>query len=312
MSDKKRLYTNFDFMGKRKLWMAISCTFVIISIISFVTRGLNLGIDFTGGTQVEVGYSKSVKLDGVRTVLSTSQFKDAVVQYFGSAKDVLIRVAPRKDMNSATISNQIINLLKSKGQKVEVRRVEFVGPQVGGDLVEDGGLSMIYTLFGILVYVALRFQMRFSLGAIVATIHDTVVTFGFFSLTGMEFDLTVLAAILAVIGYSLNDTIVVFDRIRENFHKLRKAVPVEVLNVSINQTLSRTLMTSGLTLMVVVVLFFYGGEIIHGFATALIVGIVVGTYSSIYIASPITLALGVSRKDLLPVEKEGAAVDNRP
>ena len=312
MSNGKKVYTNFDFMGKRKLWMGISVAFIIVSIGSFIINGLNLGIDFTGGTQIELGYKENVQLDGIRTALATSQFGDAIVQYFGSAKDVLIRIAPREDMNSAAISNEVIRLLRSTGQDVEVRRVEFVGPQVGDDLVQDGGLAMLYTLIGILIYVALRFQMRFSVGAIVATIHDTVATFGFFSLTHMEFDLTVLAAILAVIGYSLNDTIVVFDRIRENFHKMRKATPIEVLNVSINQTLSRTLMTSGLTLMVVVVLFFFGGEIIHGFSTALIVGIVVGTYSSIYIASPITLALGVSRKDLLPVEKEGAAVDNRP
>ena len=236
------------------------------------------------------------------------------MQYFGSTRDVLIRIAPREDLklNSADISNEIIRLLEVAGQKVQVRRVEFVGPQVGDDLAQDGGLAMIYALFGILVYVAMRFQMRFSLGAIAALIHDVTITFGFFSVTQMEFDLTVLAAILAVIGYSLNDTIVVYDRIRENFHKMRKATPVEVVNASVNQTLSRTLMTSGTTMMVLVALFIFGGEIIHDFATALIVGIFVGTYSSIYIASPITLALGVSRKDLLPVEKEGAAADNRP
>lgn len=301
-------------MGKRKLWFAISGAFILISIISLFTRGLSLGIDFTGGTLVELGYQQDVKLDGVRTALQSSQFKDAIVQYFGSTRDVLIRIAPREDlqMNSADISNEIIRLLEDAGQKVQVRRVEFVGPQVGEDLTQDGGLAMIYALFGILVYVALRFQMRFSLGAIAALIHDVTITFGFFSVSQMEFDLTVLAAILAVIGYSLNDTIVVFDRIRENFHKMRKATPVAVVNASVNQTLSRTLMTSGTTMLVLISLFVFGGEIIHDFATALIVGIIVGTYSSIYIASPITLALGVSRRDLLPVEKEGTAVDNRP
>ena len=311
---KTSKYTNFDFMGKRKLWFAISITLIVISIISLFTRGLSLGIDFTGGTLVELGYKQDVKLDGVRTALQSSQFKDAIVQYFGSTKDVLIRIAPRKDlkMKSADISNEIIRLLEDAGQKVQVRRVAFVGPQVGKDLTQDGGLAMIYALFGILVYVALRFQMRFSLGAIAALIHDVTITFGFFSISQMEFDLTVLAAILAIIGYSLNDTIVVFDRIRENFHKLRKATPVEVVNVSVNQTLSRTLMTSGTTMLVLIALFTFGGEIIHDFATALIVGIFVGTYSSIYIASPITLALGVSRRDLLQVEKEGSAVDDRP
>jgi len=306
--------TNFDFMGKRKLWFVISTTLIMISIVSFFIRGLSLGIDFTGGTLVELGYQQDVQLEGVRTALISSEFKDATVQYFGSTRDVLIRIAPREDlnMNSADISNEIIRLLEDAGQKVQVRRVEFVGPQVGDDLAQDGGLAMIYALFGILVYVALRFQMRFSLGAIAALIHDVTITFGFFSVTQMEFDLTVLAAILAVIGYSLNDTIVVYDRIRENFHKMRKATPVEVVNASVNQTLSRTLMTSGTTMLVLIALFIFGGEIIHDFATALIVGIFVGTYSSIYIASPITLALGVSRKDLLPVEKEGAAADNRP
>ena len=311
---KTRKYTNFDFMGKRKLWFAISITLIIISIVSLFTRGLSLGIDFTGGTLVELGYQQDVELEGVRTALQSSQFKDAIVQYFGSTKDVLIRIAPRKDlkMNSADISNEIIRLLEDAGQKVQVRRVEFVGPQVGEDLTTDGGLAMIYALFGILVYVALRFQMRFSLGAIAALIHDVTITFGFFSVSQMEFDLTVLAAILAIIGYSLNDTIVVFDRIRENFHKIRKATPIDVVNISVNQTLSRTLMTSGTTMLVLLALFTFGGEIIHDFATALIVGIFVGTYSSIYIASPITLALGVSRKDLLQVEKEGATVDDRP
>ena len=311
---KNRKYPNFDFMGKRPLWFAISGTLIVISIVSLFSRGLSLGIDFTGGTLVELGYQQNVELDGVRSALKTSQFKDAIVQYFGSTRDVLIRIAPRKDlkMKSDEISNAIIRLLKDAGQKANVRRVEFVGPQVGKDLTTDGGLAMIYALFGILIYVALRFQMRFSLGAIGALIHDVTITFGFFSVTQMEFDLTVLAAILAVIGYSLNDTIVVYDRIRENFHKMRKATPVDVVNASVNQTLSRTLMTSGTTLLVLIALFFLGGEIIHDFATALIVGIFVGTYSSIYIASPITLALGISRRDLLPVEKEGAAVDKRP
>lgn len=309
---KDKRYTNFDFMGKRKLWFAISCTLLIISVVSLFTKGLNLGIDFTGGTIVELGYKQEVKLEGIRSALQNSEFKDAIVQYFGSAKDVLIRIAPREDMNSSEISNEIIRVLKGAGHSVQVRRVEFVGPQVGNDLTEDGGLAMVYALFGILVYVALRFQMRFSVGAIAALIHDVTITFGFFSVTQMEFDLTVLAAILAIIGYSLNDTIVVYDRIRENFHRMRKQTPIEVINVSINQTLSRTLMTSGTTQMVLIALFLFGGEIIHDFATALIVGIVVGTYSSIYIASPITLALGVSRKDLLPVEKESSAVDNRP
>lgn len=305
-------FGKIDFMGKRKYALVFSAALVIASIIAMVVDGLNFGIDFTGGTLVELGYQQSIPLENVRGALANSQFNDAVVQYFGSTTDVLIRIAPREGMNSADISNELIRLLQAAGQTVDMRRVEFVGPQVGEDLTEDGGLAVLYALIGILIYVALRFQMRFSLGAIAALIHDVTITTGFFAITQIDFDLTVLAAILAVIGYSLNDTIVVFDRIRENFRRMRKTAPVDVINTSLNQTLSRTLMTSGTTLMVLAALFFFGGEIIHSFSTALIVGIVIGTYSSIYVASPVTLALGVTKQDLMPVEKEGAAVDNRP
>lgn len=301
-----------DFMGKRKLAVVFSSVLVIVSIASLLMNGLNLGIDFTGGTLIELGYQESVQLDSVRNTLANSQFSDAVVQFFGSDRDVLIRIAPKEGMNDEAISNELIQLLRDAGQTVEMRRVEFVGPQVGDELREDGGLAMLYALIGILIYVALRFQMRFSLGAIAALVHDVIITMGFFSITQMNFDLTVLAAILAVIGYSLNDTIVVFDRIRENFHRMRKVAPTNVINTSLYQTLSRTLMTSLTTLMVLFALFFYGGEIIHAFSTALIVGVLIGTYSSIYVASPVTLALGVSRQDLMPVEKEGAVVDDRP
>jgi preprotein translocase subunit SecF len=304
--------TNIDFLGARKIAAVISGLLILVSIGSFITRGLNFGIDFTGGTLVEMGYSGSADLDHIRSVLDKSEFHGAVVQYFGSSQDVLIRLAPRKDMNNAAISNRILDLLGGGKQKVEMRRVEFVGAQVGGELAEDGGLAMLYAMAGILIYVALRFQMRFSLGAIAALFHDVIITIGFFSLSGMEFDLSVLAAVLAVIGYSLNDTIVVFDRVRESFHRLRGVTPLEVFNISINQTLSRTIMTSFATLLVVVALFYWGGEIIHGFATALIVGIVVGTYSSIYVASAVALALGISREDMMPVKKEGAGQDSLP
>ena len=303
---------NIDFLGKRKRLALISAIIIVICLGSIIFRGFNFGIDFTGGTLVEVNYPSSVDLNEVRGLLENSEFRGAVVQYYGTSRDVLIRLAPRKDLNSAQISNRILNLLGSKGQKVEMRRVEFIGAQVGEELAEDGGLAMIYALLGILIYVALRFQIKFSTGAIVATIHDVVITMGFFSLTGIEFDLSVLAAVLAVIGYSLNDTIVVFDRVRENFRRMRKAGPVEVFNTAINATLSRTIMTSLATLLVVVALLFLGGETLYGFSVALIVGIVVGTYSSIYIASPVTLALGVSKQDIVPVEKEKGAVDNRP
>lgn len=304
--------THINFLGVKNIAAVISILMILASITSFVVRGLNFGIDFTGGTVVELAYTGPADLDHIRSVLNSSEFKGAIVQYFGSSEDVMIRLAPRKDMNNAAISNRIMELLGSGQQHVEMRRVEFVGAQVGSELAEDGTLAMIYALGGILLYVAMRFQMRFSVGAIVALIHDTTITIGFFSLSGMEFDLTVLAAVLAVIGYSLNDTIVVFDRVRENFHKIRKTSPIEVFNISLNQTLSRTIMTSFATLLVVLALFFWGGNIIHGFATALIVGIVVGTYSSIYIASPVTLALGISREDLMPVKKEGAEQESRP
>ena len=304
--------TNFDFMGKRKIAAWLSGISSVVLIVLFIIQGLNYGVDFTGGTIVEFGYTQAADLGKVRNTLAQSEFSDAVVQYFGSASDVLVRIPPQEGLNTADISNRLIELLESTGEKVEIRRIEFVGPQVGDELREDGGLAMIYALLGILLYVAIRFQTRFAIGAVVATVHDVIVTVGFFVVTRMEFDLTVLAAVLAVIGYSLNDTVVVFDRIRENFHKLRKASPIEVMNISLNETLSRTIMTGLTTLLVLVALFVFGGETMLGFSTALIIGILIGTYSSIYIASPITLALGISKQDLMPVVKEGAELDGRP
>ena len=295
---------NFDFMGKRKIAVIFSALLLSVSLVSLITQKLNFGIDFTGGTLVEAGYQETVELEQVRNVLSATVFSDAVVQYFGSARDILIRVAEVQGKNSADISNEIIKVLKQSGQSVEIRRVEFVGPQVGEDLQEDGGLAMIYALIIIFIYIAFRFQRLFSVGAIAALVHDVTITIGFFSVLQLDFDLTVLAALLAVIGYSLNDTIVVFDRIRENFRRMRKVSPVEVINASLNQTLSRTLMTSLTTLLVLSALFFLGGEIIRSFSTALIIGVIIGTYSSIYVASPVTLALGISKQDLMPVEKE--------
>lgn len=304
--------THIKFMGARTLAGVISGLMILACLGSLVTRGLNFGIDFTGGTLVEVAYDKAADLNQIRSLLSNSEFHGAVVQYYGTAQDVLIRLAPREDLNSADISNRILALLGGGNENVEMRRIEFVGAQVGEELEQKGTIAMFIALAGILLYVALRFQFRFSLGAIAALAHDVIITIGFFSLIKMEFDLSVLAAVLAVIGYSLNDTIVVFDRVRENFRRMRSATPIDVFNVSLNQTLSRTIMTSFATLLVLVALFYWGGEIIHGFAAALIVGIVIGTYSSIYIASPIALALGVSRKDLMPVEKEGVDLKSKP
>lgn len=305
--------TNFNFMGQRKLAATLSIVLVLISLGSLFSRGLNLGVDFTGGTLVEISSPDAIELDAVRTVMEKAGFTEAMVQYFGSAHDVLIRLAPREHLSSAEISTQVLESLhKHYPGQVEMRRIEFVGPQVGDELTEDGGLAMLYALFGILVYVAVRFEKRFAAGSVIALVHDVIITMGIFSLFQFEFDLSVLAAILAVIGYSLNDTIVVFDRIRENFRKQRKGTPLEITNLSINQTLSRTLITSLTTLLVLLALFFLGGEIIHGFALALIIGVVVGTYSSVYIASTSVLALGVSKADLMPVEKEGQELDKRP
>ena len=297
-----------DFVGKRTYAIVMSLMLMAVSIFSISTQGLKLGIDFTGGTLIEVGYHESVDLSVVRNTLDKAKFKSANVQYFGSTKEILIRLKPQ-DISSAKLSSKIIRLL---GDDVDIRRVEFVGPKVGEELTNDGGLAMLYALIGILIYVAFRFEYRFALGSISALIHDVIITLGVFSLLQIEFDLTVLAAILAVIGYSLNDTIVVFDRIRENFLSTRHVDPAKIINGALNQTLSRTIMTSLTTLLVLMALFFLGGEIIHSFALALLIGVVIGTYSSIYVASSMILALGISKEDLLPSEKEEKEIDARP
>ena len=307
----KQLYSEFDFMGLRKPAMLMSATLLLLSIISLAVLKLNVGIDFTGGSVIEVGYRQPVELQPIRNALASSGFSDAIVQHFGSAKEVLIRLVPKVDQDKAELSSQIIAVLNEASEsRIDVRRVDFVGPQVGEELTEDGGLAVLYALIAILIYVSLRFEFRFSLGAVAALIHDVVITLGIFSVLQLDFDLSVLAAILAVIGYSLNDTIVVFDRVRENFRKIRKKTALEVTNISINQTISRTLMTSFTTLLVLLSLFFLGGEAIHSFALALIIGVVVGTYSSVYVATTSVLALGISRSDLLIPEKEGD--DPRP
>lgn len=305
--------TDFDFLGARKLAFAVSLILVIGSIASLAVRGLNFGIDFTGGTLIEVSYQGDVRLDDVRSALAGDEFGDATVQYFGTSTEVLIRIAPKGGVSQSELSNRVMDRLRAQSEsEIVLRRVEFVGPQVGQELTEQGGLAMLATLFGILIYVTLRFEWRLSLGSVIALAHDTVMTLGVFSVLWIPFDLSVMAAVLAVIGYSLNDTIVVFDRIRENFRKMRKGTPQSIVNVSINQTLSRTLMTSGTTLLVLLALFFLGGEAIHGFSLALIIGIVFGTYSSIYVASALALALGLDKSDMMPVRKEGAEADNRP
>ena len=292
--------------------MVFSILLMLIAIGSMTTKGLNFGINFTGGYLIEAGYQNDVNLDIVRTALEDAKFKDAQVQNFGSSKDIIVRIAPREDVNKATIGDNILEVLKSTSDnEVTMRRVEFVGPQVGDELRDDGGIALLVALGGILIYISIRFQFKSAVGAILALMHDVIITVGVFSILQLEFDLTVLASILAVIGYSLNDTVVVLDRIRETFRNVRKTSAEDILNISINQTLTRTLITSFTTLLVLFALFFYGGEIIHGFATALIVGVVIGTYSSIYIASSTLMVLKIHKQDFLVVAKE-ELVDEAP
>jgi preprotein translocase subunit SecF len=305
--------TTIDFLGQRKLAVGLSLVLILASIVSFAVRGVNLGLDFTGGTVIEVAYAQPVGLDGVRQTLAQAGYPEAVVQHFGTARDVMVRIAPRPEEASAELSTRVLRALQdATAERVEMRRVEFVGPQVGEELREDGGLAMLIALFGILIYVALRFEYRFAMGAVAALVHDVVITLGVFSVFQLEFNLTVLAALLAVIGYSLNDTIVVFDRVRENFRKMRKGSTVDTMNAALNQNLSRTVMTSVTTMLVLLTLLWLGGPAMFGFALALVLGVIIGTYSSIYVASTVALALGVSKADLMVVKKEGAEADDRP
>ena len=297
-----------DFVGKRKYAMLFSAILLIVSITSIGFQGLKFGIDFTGGTLIELGYEKTADLEDIRSKLASANFNGANVQYFGSDTEVLIQLEPQA-ASSAKLSSSIIRML---GEGIDIRRVEFVGPKVGEELTNDGGLAMLYALIGILIYVAFRFEYRFALGSIAALVHDVIITLGVFSLLQIEFDLTVLAALLAVIGYSLNDTIVVFDRIRENFLATRHVEPGPIVNEALNQTLSRTLMTSFTTLLVLIALFYLGGEVIHSFSGALLIGVVIGTYSSIYVASSTILVMGISKEDMLPSEKEKKEIDARP
>ena len=290
----------YNFMSDRRIAMIFSAALILISIASLAIRGLNLGIDFTGGAVIEVAYPSTANVDEIRATLEKAGY-DASVQSFGSDKDILIRLAPDNEShNKDNISQKILKVLGQHTAGVEMRRVEFIGPQIGDELRDQGGIAMLLALAGILIYVTLRFEFRFSVGSVMALMHDIIITLGFFSVLGVEFDLTILAAILAIIGYSLNDTIVVFDRVRENFLKIRKVSTEKSINISINQTLSRTIVTSLTTLLVLVALFLFGGEIIHGFALAMIVGVIIGTYSSIYVASSSLLMMGVTREALLP------------
>ena len=291
-----------NFMGMRKAALMFSAVLLLLSIGAIAVNGLKLGLDFTGGSLVEVSYEREGDINGIRNDLEVAGFQNVVVQTFGSSKDILIRLQADHDPK---LGNKVLEVLKANSdQAIELRRNEFVGAQVGDELREQGGLGMLLALFMIMVYVTFRFQLKFSIGAVAALVHDVIIVLGFFAVLRLEFDLTVLAAILAVIGYSLNDTIVVSDRIRENFRKLRKETPIEVMNISLTQTLSRTIVTSLTTLLVLVVLAVFGGQMIFGFAMALIVGVLVGTYSSIYVAANALIVMNICKEDLIIPPKQ--------
>jgi preprotein translocase subunit SecF len=305
--------TRFPFMATRKRWYAVSAIIVLASIVALVARGgLNFGIDFTGGVVLELEFPRSAELDKVRDALGQAGFGSAAVQSFGTEQDVLVRLLPEEGREVTQLANSVLEAVRTYEPEVQLRRTEVVGPQVGQELAEKGALAVLFTFLLILAYVAFRFQWKLGVGAIVAALHDPIVILGIFAATGLTFDLPALAAILAVIGYSLNDTVVVFDRIRERFLSMRKGTPQEVIDAAVNETLSRTIMTSFTTMITVLALLFFGGEILRGFATALTIGIVVGTYSSIYVASALALDLKLAARDLLPVQREKDAVDDMP
>ena len=296
--------TTIKFLSIRRITTILSIVLMILSGLSLVTRGLNPGIDFTGGFQIEVSFQEAPEIQQVRLDLSTSGFDDAIVQNSGSATDLMIRTAPREGVDSRKVGNQIIEAVSQSSNNVELLSSEYVSAQVGEELTEQGGLAMIFALIMIMIYIVFRFQWKFSIAAVLALIHDVLITLGIFSFFQITFDLAVLAAILAVVGYSLNDTIVIFDRIRENFRSMRRSETIEVLNASITQTISRTIITSSTTLMVLLALYFMGGQSLSGFSVALIIGVLIGTYSSIFVASTSVFYLDISTTDLLPSKRE--------
>jgi len=304
--------THLRFMEKRKVWYGVSALLFVASLGSLATRGLNLGVDFTGGVTIEAAFTREAPIDALRAGLAAAGFVEPLVQNFGTSRDVAIRLPPPKGQTSDQVRAGVERVLRSIDEGVEVRRVEIVGPQVGQELRTSAWQSLLATIILIFIYVLVRFHtIKLSSGAIIAALHDPVIVLGFFSWTGLTFDLSVMAAILAVIGYSLNDTVVVYDRIRERFETSKRSSPIEVLNLSVNQTLSRTIMTSSTTLIVVTVLLLIGGPVLQGFSIALIVGILVGTYSSIYVSAAVALDMGLKAEDLFPTSKK-MAIDNMP
>jgi len=307
---KKR--TSFRFMPLRGRWYAISGVLVLASVLLIAFRGLNLGIDFTGGVVLELSFPQEVDLDRVRGALASAGHEDATVQSFGTAREVLVRLLPREGEDTAAVGQDVLEAVKSYDPEVQLRRTEVVGAQIGEELAEQGALAALFAFLMILAYVAVRFQWKLAVGSIIAALHDPILVLGFFAATQITFDLASLAAILAVVGYSLNDTVVVFDRIRERFLMTRKGTPTEIIDLAINDTLSRTLMTSVTTLIAVVSLLVFAGDTLAGFAIALFVGVLVGTYSSIFVASAVALDLKLTARDLMPVKREEGAVDDMP
>jgi preprotein translocase subunit SecF len=304
--------TRYPFMGTRRRWYVVSAVLIIAALVSLGARGLNFGIDFTGGVVLELGFPQTADLEQVRAALGKAGFGHAAVQSFGTSRDVMVRLLPQKGEDTNKLAQNVLGAIKAYEPNVELRRTEVVGPQVGAELANKGAMAVLFTFVLILAYVAMRFQWKLGVGAIVAAMHDPIVILGFFSETQMTFDLPALAAILAVIGYSLNDTVVVFDRIRERFLSERKGTPAQVIDLAINETLSRTIMTHLTTMITIMSLLVFGGEILRGFSVALAIGVVVGTYSSIYIASAIALDLKLTARDLLPVRKDENAIDEMP
>jgi preprotein translocase subunit SecF len=304
--------TKYPFMHTRKVWYGVSGVAIIASIVLLFVHGLNLGIDFTGGVVLEFAYPKAANIEHTRTALQAAGFHEAQVQNFGDEHTVAVRLLPTEGQDVNQVSKSVTDALKKTDPDVELRRAEVVGPQVGEELTNQGGLAILFTFVLIGIYTWFRFQWKMGVSAVIATLHDPLLILGFFAVTNIPFDLAVLAAILAVIGYSLNDTVVVFDRVRENFHSMRKASPEEIMDASINQTLSRTIITSGATLLVVVVLLLEGGETLRGFSWALTIGILVGTYSSIYVAGALALDMKLSARDLMEQKEDTAEIDALP
>jgi preprotein translocase subunit SecF len=302
-----RIKKDIPFMSYGRLTTSISLITFLLSVFFLATKGLALGVDFTGGTVMEISYPQTADIGKIRSAIDGIGLKDATVQNFGTSRDVLIRLPIKEGLSTAQLSEQVIGVLRQDNARVELHRVEFVGPQVGQELYENGALAMLLVCFGIMAYLAMRFEWRFALAAVIANMHDVVIILGFFAFFQWEFNLTVLAAVLAVLGYSVNESVVVFDRVRENFRKMRKAGVAEVIDNAITRTMSRTIITHAMTQTVVCSMLFFGGEVLHNFALALTIGILFGIYSSVLVASPIVMWLGISREDLIKPEKKETA-----